>query len=103
VGVVDAGFGLVMDAVSSVQSFVSVFIWVYTLLILFYVLMSWIQVPYWLSGVHRFLRDVCEPYLRLFRSILPSVGAFDFSPVIGVLVLVFIERLLADVIFPRLR
>ena len=101
-GAHDASFGLLLDAVSSVQSFVSVFIWVYTLLILFYVIMSWIQVPYSLSGVQRFLRDVCEPYLRLFRRFLPSFGAFDFAPMIGVLVLILIERLLADVVFPRL-
>ena len=49
-----------MDATSSVQAFVTVFIWVYTLLILVYVIMSWFQLPYSLSGVQRFLRDVCE-------------------------------------------
>ena len=34
-----------------------------------------------------FLRDVCEPYLRIFRRILPSFGGLDFSPIIGIIVL----------------
>jgi uncharacterized protein YggT (Ycf19 family) len=48
-----------------------------------------VRLPYspWLSRIQRFLYDVCEPYLRLFRRILPSMGAFDFSPLIGTIVL----------------
>ena len=59
---------------SSVQRFVSVFFDVYILLILAYVLTSWIRMPYALHRVQRFLDDVCEPYIRIFRRVLPSVG-----------------------------
>ena len=34
-----------------------------------------------------FLRDVCEPFLRIFRGILPSFGGFDFSPIIAIIAL----------------
>jgi YggT family protein len=102
VGALDASFGMLFDAVSAIQSFVSVFIWVYTLLIFFYIITSWIQVPYSLSGVQRFLRDVCEPYLRIFRRVLPPLGPLDLSPIVAIIVLVAIERLLATVVFPRL-
>ena len=101
-GARDATFGLLLDAVSAVQNFVFVFIYVYAILIFAYVITSWIQLPYSLSGVQRFLRDVCEPYLGLFRRLLPSFGPLDFSPFIGVLFLVLVERLLADLVFPRL-
>jgi YggT family protein len=30
---------------------------------------------------------VCEPYLRLFRRILPSMGPLDLSPLVGTIVL----------------
>ena len=68
-----AAFGLLFDAVDSVQSFVDVFIYVYVLVIFVYVLTSWIPLPYSpaLSRVQRFLYDVCNPYLRLFRRVLP--------------------------------
>src|SRR6266571_4603612 len=74
------------DWVNSVQSFVAVFIYVYTLLILAYIITSWVRMPYspWLNRIQRFLYDVCEPYLRLFRRILPTFGPLDLSPIVGV-------------------
>jgi len=91
-----------MDATSSVQAFVTVFIWVYTLLILVYVIMSWFQLPYSLSGVQRFLRDVCEPYLRLFRRIVPPIGALDLSPMVAIGALILLRYVVNSVILERL-
>ena len=89
-----AALGVLYDWVNSVQSFVAVFIYVYTLLILAYIITSWVRLPYspWLNRIQRFLYDVCEPYLRLFRRILPSFGPLDLSPVVGVLFLVIFGR-----------
>jgi YggT family protein len=85
---------LLYDAIDSVQSFVNVFVYIYTLLILAYIVMSWVRLPYspWLNRIQRFLYDVCEPYLRLFRRILPTVGPLDLSPIVGVVVLVILGR-----------
>jgi YggT family protein len=85
---------LLYDAIDSVQSFVNVFVYIYTLLILAYIVTSWVRLPYspWLNRIQRFLYDVCEPYLRLFRRILPTVGPLDLSPVVGVIVLVILGR-----------
>jgi uncharacterized protein YggT (Ycf19 family) len=79
-------FALLYDAIDSVESFISVFVYVYTLLILAYVISGWVTMPYspWLNRVQRFLYDVCEPYLRLFRRILPTFGPLDLSPIVGV-------------------
>ena len=62
------------DAISSIQKFVSVFISVYVLIIFAYIILSWVRLPYspWLNRIQRFLYDVCEPYLRIFRRFLPS-------------------------------
>jgi len=81
-----AMLGLLYDAVDNVASFVRVFITVYSLLILVYIITSWVRLPYstWLNRIQRFLYDVCDPYLRLWRRILPSFGPLDLSPVIGV-------------------
>jgi YggT family protein len=80
---------LLADWVSSAQNFVQVFTLVYFLLIFAYILMSWVRLPYslWLSRIQRFLYDVCEPYLRIFRRILPSFGPLDLSPIVAILVL----------------
>jgi YggT family protein len=91
---------LLFDAASSANRFIDDFIWVYILLIFIYVLSSWVRLPYspWLRRVQDFLRDVCEPYLRLFRRVLPSFGPLDLSPVVAVIFLVILMRVV-DAIF----
>ena len=84
---------VLLDAISHVEAFVGVFIGVYVLLIFAYVLTSWIKLPSALSPVQRFLNDVCEPYLRLFRRLLPSLGPLDLSPIVGVFALIFFGKL----------
>lgn len=86
---VHATLGLLADLASSLQSFVSVFVWIYVLLIFGSVLLSWIQVPYSgpLAAVQRFLDEVCRPYLNLFRGRIPTLGPLDLSPMVAVIVL----------------
>jgi uncharacterized protein YggT (Ycf19 family) len=102
VGDILAGLGLPADAVSSAQNFVWVFLLVYTLLIFAYILMSWFRVPYSLSPVQRFLHDVCEPYLRLFRRVLPPLGPIDLSPIVAIAALYLLQWLINSVILERL-
>ena len=97
-GVAFATFGLLADAVSTAQNFVDVFVGVYVLLIFAYVITSWIKLPYSLNWLQRFLYDVCEPYLRLFRRLLPALGPIDISPIVGVLVLVGVEQLVVRIL-----
>ena len=91
-----AAIRLLFDAVDSVRSFVDVFIYVY-------ILTSWIPLPYspWLNRIQRFLYDVCDPYLRLFRRVVPQLGPLDISPVLAVFVL-FGIRLGIDALLDRL-
>jgi YggT family protein len=93
-GVAVATLSVLFDAVGSVQSFVDVFIYVYVLVIFAFILTSWIRLPYspWLNRIQRFLYDVCDPYLRLFRRIVPSLGPLDLSPVLAVIVLFALQR-----------
>jgi uncharacterized protein YggT (Ycf19 family) len=88
------------DAVSSVTTFLYVFTFVYTLTIFAYILTSWVRLPYspTLNRIQRFLYDVCEPYLRLFRRFLPSFGGLDLSPMLGVIVLWILEQIVVRLI-----
>ena len=101
-GAAVASFRLLLDAVSSVQTFVAVFIYVYTLLIFGYVLTSWIRLPYSFNPIQRFLSDVCEPYLRLFRRLLPSLGPIDVSPIVAVFFLYLVRYVVNSVVLSRL-
>jgi YggT family protein len=95
-----AMLGLLYDAIDSVESFIWAFVYVYWLLILAYIITSWVRLPYsvWLNRIQRFLYDVCDPYLRLWRRILPTFGPLDLSPVVGVLALWILVRVLTDIL-----
>jgi YggT family protein len=101
-GAADASFGPLLDAVSSIQTFVEVFSYVYTLLIFAYVLTSWIRLPYSFQPIQRFLYDVCEPYLRLFRRALPSLGPIDLSPIVAIFALYLLRYVINSVVLSHL-
>jgi YggT family protein len=88
------------DAVSSVTTFIWAFTLVYTLAILAYILTSWLRLPYspTLNRIQRFLYDVCEPYLRIFRRFLPSFGGLDLSPIIALIVLGIVSSIVIRLI-----
>ena len=94
-GAAVAAIGLLFDTIGSIQSFIEVFVYVYMLLIFAFILTSWVRLPYspWLQRIQRFLFDVCDPYLRLFRRFLPPLGPLDLSPVVAVIALIVALRL----------
>jgi YggT family protein len=91
-----ASLMLLFDAVGVIQSFVDVFIGVYILVILLYIITSWIRLPYspTLNRIQRFLYDVCDPYLRLFRRVVPPLGPLDLSPMLAVISLLIFQQIL---------
>jgi uncharacterized protein YggT (Ycf19 family) len=91
---------LLADLGNSLASFVEVFLWVYTLLLFAYIITSWVRLPYrpWLNRVQRFLYDVCDPYLRLFRRFLPPLGPIDLSPMVAIFVLLIVRGVLVSLL-----
>ena len=61
---------------------------IYTLLILAAVILSWIRPPAGaLAAVRHAVQSVTEPYLRIFRRLVPPIGRIDFSPIVALLTL----------------
>lgn len=90
---------MVLDAAGAVARFIQVFATVYGLTLIVYVLTSWVQLPYSLKPVQRFLYDVCEPYLRLWRRILPfRAGPIDFSPMVAIIALAVGSQIVASIL-----
>ena len=88
-----------------IATYVQAVFYVYTLLIIAYILSSLFfafggRVPYarWSSAILGFLRDVCEPYLSIFRRFIPPLGPLDLSPIIGILLLNIVGSILANLI-----
>jgi len=83
------------DVISNVEEFVNVFIVLYGIVLFAYILMSWVRLPYsvTLNRIQHFVHDVSEPYLRLFRRLLPMAGPLDLSPILAFVSLTVIDRL----------
>jgi YggT family protein len=88
-----------------VANYVSALFYVYIILIFAYILLNLVfsfgmRMPYsrYSHAVLSFLRDVSEPYLRLFRRFIPPVGAIDLSPMIAIIVLYIVQSLVVGVI-----
>ncbi|MDX6655637.1 MAG: YggT family protein [Solirubrobacteraceae bacterium] len=89
----------------SLAGYVQTLVLVYTLLIIAYILSSMFfqvggRLPYSraLNAVMTFLRDVCEPYLRIFRRVLPPLGPLDLSPMVGIILLNVVGSIVANLI-----
>jgi len=90
---------------SDIGDYVSKLILVYLILIFLYILLNMmfalgLRMPYsrWSSVVLNFLRDVCEPYLRIFRRIVPTIGMIDFSPWLAIIVLIVLRAVIPPLI-----
>ncbi|HMJ73014.1 MAG TPA: YggT family protein [Solirubrobacterales bacterium] len=88
-----------------VADYVGALFLVYIILILIRVLMSWIpRMPYnpALRTVLDFIVETTDPYLNLFRRIIPPIGGggfgLDLSPMIGIVVLYILRGLVVALI-----
>lgn len=88
-----------------VSNYVDKLFLVYIILIFVYILINWmfamgLRPPYsrWTDMVLNFFRDVCEPYLRLFRRFIPPIGMFDLSPMVAIIVLYFLRSIIVNAI-----
>jgi len=88
-----------------IANYVDALFTVYIVLIFIYILANLmfsfgLRLPYarWSEAILNFLRDVCEPYLRIFRRFIPPLGMFDFSPIIAIFLLYIVRRLVVAAI-----
>jgi YggT family protein len=95
---------LLADWADTAQDFVYVLYLVYLICIIAYIITSWIPLPYnvTLNRIQRFLYDVVDPYIRLFRRFIPQLRlgglGLDLSPIIAILVLTAAYRIISEII-----
>jgi YggT family protein len=87
-----------------VADYVSTLITVYVVLIFIRILMSWFRLPYsrWLNMFLEFVSETTDPYLNMWRRVLPMVrlgpGAIDLSPMVGTIVLLLVAGIVSGLI-----
>jgi uncharacterized protein YggT (Ycf19 family) len=96
-----------MEAREQIAEFLSALISVYTLCIIAWIVAQLVfslgaRVPYnrYFNAVLDFLRDVSEPYLRIFRKLGLRIGPFDLSPIVAILVLQIVGGIVVSLIAP---
>jgi YggT family protein len=96
-----------LQAVSraDVAQYVDTLVLVYLVLIFIRIIMSWIpRIPYnpVLKAVLTFVSDVTDPYLNLFRRVIPPLrmgpGALDLSPIVATFVLLIVGGIVSGII-----
>lgn len=71
----------------------------YSILIIISVLASWVD-PMYKMQIFNTIRKLTDPYLRIFKVIIPiGNGAIDISPVIALWILNIVKRLLVKFMF----
>jgi YggT family protein len=90
---------------NDIANYVEAVFLVYILLIFVYILLNMmfslgLRPPYsrFVDAVMNFLRDVCEPYLRIFRRFIPPIGMFDLTPMIAIIVLYVVQYIVVKLI-----
>jgi YggT family protein len=90
-----------------IAEFLAALIGVYTIIIIAWIVVSFVfalgaRVPYSrpVNAVLDFLRDVTEPYLRLFRRLPLRIGPLDLSPIVAILVLRIVGSIVVNLIDP---
>ena len=90
---------------TEIASYLNTLLLVYFVLIFIRIILTWIpRIPYnpVLNGIIKFVTDVTDPYLNLFRRILPAVrlgaGALDLSPIVATFVLIIVGTIVEGLI-----
>lgn len=90
---------------NDVADYINTLTLVYLVLIFIRILMSWIpRMPYnrYLSAFLKFVTDVTDPYLNIFRRVLPPVrlggAGLDLSPIVATIVLILVSSIVVGII-----
>jgi YggT family protein len=80
-----------------ILAIISLLFWVYTIMLFVRILGSWFP-EYQHYKFFLFIAFYTDPYLNLFRQLIPPLGMIDISPIIAFLCLGFIEQVLKAIV-----
>jgi YggT family protein len=90
---------------NDVADYVGAIFVVYFILIFIRILLPWIpRMPYypWLRATVDFIHQVVDPYLNIFRRVIPPIGAggmgIDISPILAIILLSIVGRVVVSLI-----
>lgn len=82
---------MLIKLLSRVNYFISTLIYFYSILIVLRIFLSWLPSIDWEKQPVKFVRIITDAYLDLFRRFIPPLGGLDFSPIVALLFLEFLQ------------
>ena len=74
---------------------VAQFLQIYLVIIIIRILLSWFPNINWFDPPFSIVSQLTDPYLNLFRSVIPPLGGLDLSPMLAILVLQVLSSTIA--------
>ena len=91
---------LLIPLLQLISTIISLYMWAVIIMVVLNLLFSFGIVNHkhaFVVGLNEFLFRITEPVLSRIRKILPNLGTFDISPIILILILVFINGIIAQI------
>lgn len=70
----------------------------YYILIIIRIFLSWIPSIEWEQQPFAWIRSVVDPFLNIFRGIIPPIGMLDISPIVAIILLQFIQMIVVRLV-----
>ena len=80
-------FGAIFDVLSKTLQ-------IYSFILIVRVLLTWIPSIDWSNGILSAICSITDPYLNIFRGIIPPIGGLDISSILAFLLLNVVQDLL---------
>ncbi|KGF72595.1 membrane protein [Neosynechococcus sphagnicola sy1] len=73
------------------------FLQIYLVLLLIRILLSWFPNVNWYNPPFSVLSQLTDPYLNIFRALIPPLGGMDFSPILAIFLLQVVAQLFGQI------
>jgi YggT family protein len=73
------------------------FLNIYVVIVIIRVLLTWFPTIDFYNPPFSILSQLVDPYLNIFRSIIPPLGGMDFSPILAILLLQLLGSLVSGI------
>ena len=84
---------------SNIFAVLSQTLFIYSYILILRVLLTWFPNLDWSNPILSNISAITDPYLNLFRGIIPAIGGIDISPILAFVVLNFAESLLRNLTY----
>lgn len=88
-----------MESIALLSTTLNTFIQIYVVLLIIRILLTWFPTVDWYSQPFAALSQITDPYLNLFRSIIPPLGGIDLSPMLAIFALQIVGSLIGSAPF----